>query len=630
MLKNLLQEVWRSVRPKPPEAPTVATPPPAPSEAFTGATRAERMRLIEQLSAQLQQQPEDLDGWTRLGDWCLAMERFRDAEQAYRCGLAMRPMHLAAQEGLGLALLKLQQNNEAYLRLETVCKSDPGRSDAWVHWGLADLAMGNYEQAAMKFQSAIDRDPKNPHAWQNLGLVAYHLGQLKACIDAIREAIALRPGDGMAHANLALALRQRGEPDQALEAAQKATKLKPESPRVWVVLADTLFDQADFTACGRAIQHALALDAGFVPAHVAQGKLLTAQRDWAGARASFERCLALQPGHADAEGGIAILELLLEQWPTAWDWHEARRRTQPAPVRSLPYPEWDGQGRPGETVLVHAEQGLGDIILFSSCLPDLQSTGTRCVVEVPARLEKLFARSFPDCLVVGNESNRGGLAWLDRIPTPERQVPVGSLPRWFRRQPPSFPMHGGYLRPDPQRVEHWRERLTEELPGNGLVVGLAWRGGLATTAHRHRSLRLSDLLTALEGVSARWVNLQYGDVEAELAACSAHPAGPVHPGLSGYADLDDLAALTSACDVVLTVCSTQAHLTGALGRPGLVLVPMHPNWRYGLEGERSVWYPSLRLLRQTEAEHWQGPLEVVRRAIEAWPVRGAADARGHA
>lgn len=612
MLKNLLQEVWRSVRPvriEPPNQPETHLSPPVE---FSSADRAQKERWIDELVRSLQVNGEDTEGWTRLGDWCLTLQRFSQAESAYRQALMLKPTQATAQEGLGLVLLQLQQFNEAFLRLEAACKAEPSRADAWVHWGMADLAMGNHEQAALKFQSAIDRDPKNPHAWQNLGLVAYHLGQIQSCIDAIREAVALRPADGLAHANLALAWRHKGDLEQAHAAAARATELKPGSARVWVVLAETLFDLADFAGCRSAIDRAIGLDPKFGAAPVALGKLLTAQRDWEGARTAFDRTLELQPGNADAEGGLAILGLLQQRWATAWDWHEARRRTQPAPVRNLPFPEWDGTARSGETVLVHAEQGLGDIILFASCLPDLQSRGVNCIVEVPPRMENLFARSFPGCRVVGNEQNRPGLAWLDRLPRVDRQLPIGSLPRWFRRSQESFPAHRGYLRADPQKVDSWRRRLDEEHPGRTPLVGLAWRGGLAITAYRHRTLQLRTLLSAFEGLSARWVNLQYGDIGQELGDCAAHSAGWLYPGLSGYADLDDLAGLTAACDAVVTVCSTQAHLTGALGLPGLVLVPQHPNWRYGAEGDRSVWYPSLKLARQLEEGAWDGPLNQAR------------------
>ncbi len=612
MLKTLFREVWRSVRPVRIEPLDHGGSHQVPLVEFSTADRAQKERSIDDLALRLQTKGDDIEGWTRLGDWCLAIQRFKQAESAYRRALMLQPTHATAQEGLGLALLQLQQFNEAFLRLEAACKADPSRADAWVHWGMADLAMGNHEQAALKFQSAIDRDPKNPHAWQNLGLVAYHLGQVQSCIDAIREAVALRPENGLAHANLALAWRHKGDLDQAHAAALRATELKPGSARVWVVLADTLFDRADFAASREAIERALTIDPRFAAAQVALGKLLTAQRDWDGARTAFARALELQPGYADAEGGIAILDLLHGQWATAWDWHEARRRTQPAPVRNLPFPEWDGTARAGETVLVHAEQGLGDIILFASCLPDLQSSGLNCIVEVPPRLERLFSRSFPACTVVGNEQNRPGLAWLDRLPTVNRQLPIGSLPRWFRRSPERFPAHAGYLRADPEKVAAWRSRLDGEHPGPGLRVGLAWRGGLAITARSHRTLQLRTLLSALNGLSARWVNLQYGDIGQELAECAAHPAGRVHPGLSGFADLDDLAALTAACDAVVTVCSTQAHLTGALGLSGLALVPLHPNWRYGAEGEHSVWYPSLKLARQLEEGVWEGPLRQAR------------------
>ncbi|MEY2689825.1 MAG: hypothetical protein RL375_4024 [Pseudomonadota bacterium] len=612
MLKSLFAELWRAVLPVKKELSTSPSRVDLNPSAFASADRKRKEELISELAAEMRLNRGDVDGWTRLGDWQLAVEQPAQAEQAFREALSLLPRHAAAQEGLGLALLKLQQFNEAYLRLEAACKLTPTRADPWVHWGLAELALGNYEQAARKFQSAIDRDPRNHHAWQNLGLVAYHFGQLQACIDAIREAIALRPEDGLAWANLALALRHKGAMDDAVVAARRAVQLKPGSARVWVVQADTLFDQGDYASCRVAIERALSIDPLFSAAQVALGKFLTAEHDWKGARAAFERSLEIAPRNADAEGGIAILELLQQQWASAWDWHEARRRTQPAPVRSLPLAEWDPEMPVGSTVLVHAEQGLGDIILFASCLSDLRAKGAKVIVEVPIRLEKLFARSMPDCSVFGNDSGRQGLAWLDKLGPIDFHLPIGSLPRWFRRQSNAFPLHQGYLHADPGLISSWRRRLADEHAGPGLLIGVTWRGGLVHTAQRHRTLELATLLSAFVGIAVRWVNLQYGDVENELRDVGNMQLGRVHPGISGYANLDEVAALTCACDGVLTVCSTQAHLTGALGRPGIVLVPTHPNWRYGAQGDRSPWYPSLTLARQLEGTDWSVPLQEAR------------------
>jgi ADP-heptose:LPS heptosyltransferase len=258
-----------------------------------------------------------------------------------------------------------------------------------------------------------------------------------------------------------------------------------------------------------------------------------------------------------------------------------------------------------QVLLVHSEQGLGDAILFASCLPELQSRCAKVIVETPVRLARLFRRSFPWADVVGHEQTDNSSGWLGSHASVQRQIPIGSLPFHFRKTNEDFPSRAGYLLADPQAVADWRCKISD---GQRRTIGISWRGGLALTAKFQRSLELETLARALATMDVALVNLQYGETDSEIQQLAKATGIELHPGLSGLADLDDLAALTSACDGVITVCSTLAHLAGALGMPGLVLVPTIANWRYGAGGTRSVWYPNLELARQSAEGDWNGPL----------------------
>lgn len=618
MLKTLLKELGRSLRAGTTASPSTAAVDPHAQrkEAFQTASPEQRQTLAASLAAELNAGAQDVAGWTLLGDWLLSLQQHAHAEAAYRQALKIKPLHGRAQEGLGLALLYTQQLEEAYLRLETASKLDPMNADIWTHWGLVDLELGNLNRASEKFQRAIERDKSNPHAWHNLGLVAYKLGQVVASIDMLERAIDLKPDHGLAFSNLALALRRAERLDEALAAAVRATELKPNNARVWVVLADVRINAGDYVVAEQAIRQAIAIDSSHVGAHVALGKLHAARAEYEPARQAYEEALRLVPGHADAEGGLAEVQLLLGEWSTAWDLHEARRRVDASPVRNAPFLEYQGEQLDQHRVLVHAEQGLGDIILFASCIPELQARGANCVLEVRPRLKSLFARSFPHTQVVAHGANEDSLTWLSDLPPIDRHLPIGTLPRWFRRDAKAFPVHQGYLVPDVALVEAWRQRLG---PHGHPTIAVAWRGGLVMTAKQQRTIELSELVKALAPTGARLVCIQYGETEADLAHVKATTGIDILPGISGFADLDELAALTMACDGVITVCSTQAHLTGALGQRGLVLVPANPNWRYGAAGKRSPWYPSLQLVRQTSGGHWNAAFQAAAQWVRDLP-----------
>jgi ADP-heptose:LPS heptosyltransferase len=194
--------------------------------------------------------------------------------------------------------------------------------------------------------------------------------------------------------------------------------------------------------------------------------------------------------------------------------------------------------------------------------------------------------------------------WVNHIePRPEFQVPIGSLPRRLGSAV-------GYLRADAQKTEKWRKRL--DALGPGPKIGLSWQGGVGHTGKLRRSLTLEQLRPVLGIPGAHFVSLQYTDVTKELPEMKS--AG-VHHWQEAIDDYDETAALVCALDRVLTVCTAIVHLTGALGRPAVVMVPFGSDWRYGASGERMSWYPSVRLVRQQRIGDWSGVLSSVRRLL---------------
>ena len=621
MLKNLLGDLAKRLRIG--QATTAAADPLDGWRAeFRGADATRRQALMSELDRWIAAHPERKQGWTLRGDWRLKLGALDDAERDYRKALQIDPLSPGAQEGLGLVLLHGRRLDDAYLHLEMAHKLKPMDADILNHWGLVALEMGNLGDARAKFERAIERDVRNPHTWHNLGLAVTKLGRAAKGVEYLRRAIELKPDHGLAYSNIALAYRDAEQLEEAIGAARRAVELKSGSSRVWVVLGDVLIDAGQFEASEHALQQALVLDPRDHTALIAQGKLHAAWGRHAEAERAYRRALELSPGNPEAEGGLGQLELLLGRFEAGWDHYEARRRSETAPVRDFPFLEWDGGDLAGRTVLVHAEQGLGDLILFASCLPDLMSRAGHVVVETYPRLAALFARSFPEATVVGHDVGEPGLDWLRELPPIERHVAAGTLPRRLRRDNASFPRHDGYLRADESRVAALRERLASL--GRGPTLGIAWRGGLLRSAGAQRSLPLEALLRCLAPFGMPLVSLQYGQVGGEVEA-AAHATGvPLHHWSELLVDQDDAAALTCAVDAVVTVCQTQAHLTGALGRPGCILVPANPNWRYGAVGNSTPWYPSLHLARQSRQGDWSDALDGMASWLKSRFAGGAA------
>ncbi|MDP2323647.1 MAG: hypothetical protein Q8N51_06410, partial [Gammaproteobacteria bacterium] len=238
----------------------------------------------------------------------------------------------------------------------------------------------------------------------------------------------------------------------------------------------------------------------------------------------------------------------------------------------------------------------------------------QCHIECDPRLERLFARSFPGA----------SFHPLRDLQTRERTdpgVPVdvcsyaGGLPRHFRSGLQDFPAHDGYLKADPARVQHWRRQLVAL--GPGLKVGISWRGGVAVTRRGRRSLDLTQLLPVLSVPGVHWINLQYGDRGTEIAELASTQNISITDWPEAIdGDYDETAALVSALDLVISVCTSVIHLTGALGRPAWVMTPRIPEWRYGLERDTMPWYPAVRLFRQPERGVWQPVIVEIRDCLQ--------------
>jgi hypothetical protein len=334
------------------------------------------------------------------------------------------------------------------------------------------------------------------------------------------------------------------------------------------------------------------------------------------AEASGRQALAHDPGHAVAHQNLALALLKRGNYAEGWEHYDWRTKVdeQVSGYLRFPFPEWRGESLADKTLLVYAEQGLGDEIMFASCIPDAMRRAKQVVLECDPRLGELFRRSFPGCAVFGRERTQAN-AWTRSLePPPDFQIPVASLARRFRSERSQFPTHSGYLEPDARKIAAWRARL--DALGPGRKIGISWRGGVPKTGRVRRSLDLSDLvaLLALEGL--RFVSLQYGAVSDELARLEHQHRIRILHAPEAISDYDECAGLICALDAVLSVCTSVVHLTGALGRPCLVMAPYSPEWRYGMAGEEMPWYPSVRVLRQPRPGDWATVLAQVRAALE--------------
>jgi tetratricopeptide (TPR) repeat protein len=541
-------------------------------------------------------------------------EALDDADKAERIlqrALRLRPRDAQLLFQSGELLFKQGRAREAEQAFRDALKADPAHVHTWIR--LADLLRlgGQLDEAKACLDRALAVDERSVAARIALGRVLKEKGNTAAAIEQLEEALRLEPSRSRALQEIGEILRYDNQIEAAERHFREALQSRPGNATLLVSLAMVLGDQMRYEEAFARVEEVLAHHPDSARALATKSGLLDATGREAEAQAMLHSAVKLAPDDVDLGYTQGLLQLRHGNFAAGWNGFELRRRKDNfiGRYRKFPFPEWNGAPLEGKTILVYPEQGLGDEIMYGSCIPELASRAAHVVVECDHKLGELFARSFPRCTVAPRLRTLAN-DWVTRLdPSPDYQMPVGSLPGHFRRRLEQFPRHSGFLKPDPSKVEEWRERLATLGPGP--KIGLSWQGGIGHTGKARRSLSLEQLLPVLTLPGVQFVNLQYTDARAELQNLESNHGLRVHHWQQAIDDYDETAALVCALDSVLTVCTALVHLTGALGRPALVMVPFGSDWRYGARGEAMPWYPSVRLLRQEKIGDWIGVLERV-------------------
>ena len=536
------------------------------------------------------------------------------AEERFRRALGVPERSARAMLWLGRVASQRRGAEQAVDWLEQALDRDPALAEASVALALIQARCGRSEDARDTLWTAVHHSPDSADAWFQLGRLLARGGQLTDAVECLERSVAVDPGRADASIELARAFYRLRRYEDAVAWFRLGLERAPGDPEAHNDLANALvyLHRND---------EALALYEGLVRRYPASsvprlgyGNALQQLGRFDDAVGQYDSVLAREPMNFFARWNRALVLLLRQQFAEGWDDYEHRLLADSgAYLRLFPFPRWRGEPLAGKALLIHAEQGVGDEIMFASCFHEVLSQARRCVIECRPKLQRLFARSFPDATVVAAEDATVP-GWLAQVGDIDFQVAAGGLPRLFRRSGDQFPARP-FLRADPQKVERWRAEL--DRLGPGLRVGVSWRGGSVRTRTVARTIPLRDWSPILGVPGCRFVSLQYGEVTEDLREAKDLCGVPVAHWPEAIDDYDETAALVCAVDVVITVCTALVHLSGALGQRAWVLVPSVPEWRYGREGTRMPWYGSVELVRQREEEGWPPVLAGLRSRLEA-------------
>jgi len=526
-----------------------------------------------------------------------------EAVDHFRRALAINPLDAGTQMRLADTLLKQNRQEDAAAEYRKAARLAPSQGRAHFGLGQALTGLGRSREAEACYREALRLSPESVETLVNLGNLLIEHGDLEGAIERLREAVALRPGFTQARINLAHALTRHEKTGEAIALLEDVLRRRPDSPEAHNNMGVALASLGRHAEAAAHYHEALRLRPDSADVHDNLGALCTKEGRLEEAMDHFDEAVRLNPDHAEARLHRALGWLVSGDFERGWPEFEWRWRSRGFQERRLPRPRWDGSPPTQRTILLYAEQGLGDTFQFVRYAPLLKARGATVIVECQEALVRIL----------------GGCPGIDRIvprgePLPhcDVQAPFLSLPGLLGTTVETVPANVPYLFADPGLVDAWRRELSGV---DGLKIGIAWQGNPKYPADRERSIPLHRFapLARLPGV--RLISLQktHGTdaIESVAGDFGVTDFGSRLDETNGA--FMDTAALMMSLDLVVTSDTAIPHLAGALGVPVWVALSKVADFRYLLRREDSPWYPTMRLFRQSEAGDWE---EVFRRMAE--------------
>jgi tetratricopeptide (TPR) repeat protein len=487
------------------------------------------------------------------GEAKLAMQH---CEAAVRC----EPKHAPAQNALGNALLADENNQAAKTCYERAVAIDPNYADAHYNLGNVLRLLKDNVAAMACYQRAAELSPRQADTYNNMGLTLSEMGQHADAIECFNHAIGLEPDFLKAYQNRGVSQEAMGDLAAAETSYRRGLELQPEHQDLRINL----------------------------------GSVLAMRGDRMGIQ-ELEQVVVAQPHSAEAHWHLSMAQLLHGDYLRGWREYEWRwqREAFSSPKRDFKRPQWRGEALEGVSILLHAEQGLGDTLQFVRYVSLVAECGGKVILEVQPGLHRLL-----ECLPGVSVCVRQG----DPLPDFSFHCPLMSLPFVFQTTEQTIP-------PVSEHLSANRERFPLSLPtaNDRLKVGLAWAGNPGHQRDRLRSIPPKQFFPLTGVDSVDFISLQKGAIQATDQGFPFYLPNPSDTAKDFY----DTAALVAGLDLVITVDTSIAHLAGSLGKPVWILLSNLADWRWGLHSDTTPWYPTARLFRQTHSNGWEQVMKEV-------------------
>jgi tetratricopeptide (TPR) repeat protein len=518
---------------------------------------------------------------------------FDEAVSNYEKALQINPDFNDAYYNLGIIFEGKRQFSDAIACYEKAIQIDPHDADAYNNLGIVLQKAGRPDDAVRNYQKAIQLKPDNARTYYNLGIAFHEKKQFDDAISNYQKAVRIDPELADAYNGLGNSFKEKRLPEEAIQFYQKTIKINPERADTYYNLGIVLKEKGLFREAISVYQKAIQLNPDFLDAYNNLGIALRDNQQIEESITCYKEALTIDPDDAVTHWNLSQTLLLNGNFKYGWKEYEWRLRVKDFHRADFHCPLWDGSDISGRTILLQAEQGFGDTIQFIRYAPMVKQFGAKVIVGCPKELTSLLRNI---------EGVRQAISYGERLPEFDLYCPLPSLPFIFGTTSESIPVKVPYIYADSSLVRRWKDKLKDN--NSQLKIGLVWAG----RKQRSFSLDLFSPLSRLKQVT--FYSLQKGEAakqtenssgKMELVDCTEE----IH-------DFSDTVAVIENLDLIITVDTAVAHLSGALGKPVWTLLPAVPDWRWMLYRKDSPWYPTMRLFRQPSPGNWESVIATVK------------------
>jgi tetratricopeptide (TPR) repeat protein len=530
-----------------------------------------------------------------------------EAAKSLEAAVSLAPGNASYHANQARILQDIGDLHAARRAVEKSLELDPQSADALVNYGCILRDLEQPDKAVPALQKATELDPSLQEAWLNLALAYRDTGDTKTGIEAATRLLEINPSHAEAFANLGRFHQELFHYREAEDNYRHALEISPNNPQTLANFSSLLTDMDQLDEAEDLCNKALLINPDHVPALTNLALLVMQRGEFQQSIELLKSALKLEPHNIQVQRNLADPLFMTGRITEAWTAYEYRWKKSDRPRRPHPQPEWMGENLLGKTILVWAEQGIGDTLVFSTCLPDILSVAKKVILEVDHRFVPLYQRSFPDLLVVARQHDPDPLTRTADI---DLQCPVGALARWTRPTISSFPDNKSFLQADAASINKWKERLGEM--GTARVkAGFFWRSGGDDRTFHSAYPALTDWQPILTRSDVDFISLQYGENQ-ELLTREADRLGmnihfPIDIDL--FDGIDNIAALSAALDCFVGPVTTNCWLAAAVGTP--VYVAGLPAEMLLMGTRNFPWLPKVSYIQRPPRGDWEPALKEI-------------------